>query len=194
MKRSGGAIAPAVLAKRKAPARDILIGQRLLALEQLVLPLRQLLQISIYWLGINAIWGGVGIFNQQRVDDLAPPGEAGSYLNLMGWLALPVVLLVQPTIGALSDYTITRWGKRKPYIVIGATLDVVFLIGLATSQTFIALVVFGPSRSSRLSTAACEIGKRCSARRRRMSWPSTIRSSLADRVMSGVGAIAGSYR
>ncbi|MEA2675282.1 MAG: hypothetical protein QOI92_2474 [Chloroflexota bacterium] len=106
------------------------------------LPLRQLLQISIYWLGINAIWGGVGIFNQQRVDDLAPPGEAGSYLNLMGWLALPVVLLVQPTIGALSDYTITRWGKRKPYIVIGATLDVVFLIGLATSQTFIALVVF----------------------------------------------------
>jgi hypothetical protein len=50
--------------------------------------------------------------------------------------------LVQPTIGALSDYTITRWGKRKPYIVIGATLDVVFLIGLATSQTFIALVVF----------------------------------------------------
>jgi MFS family permease len=106
------------------------------------LPLRQLLQISIYWLGINAIWGGVGIFNQQRLDDIAPPGEAGSYLNLMGWLALPVVLLVQPTIGALSDYTITRWGKRKPYIVIGATLDVVFLIGLATSQTFIALVAF----------------------------------------------------
>ena len=106
------------------------------------LPLRQLLQISIYWLGINAIWGGVGIFNQQRVDQLAPPGEAGAYLNLMGWLALPVVLLVQPTVGALSDYTITRWGKRKPYIVIGALLDVVFLIGLATSQTFVALVAF----------------------------------------------------
>jgi MFS family permease len=106
------------------------------------LPLRQLLQISIYWLGINAIWGGVGIFNQERVDQLAPPGQAGAYLNLLGWLALPVVLLVQPTIGALSDYTITRWGKRKPYIVIGATLDVVFLIGLATSQTFIALAAF----------------------------------------------------
>ena len=27
MKRSGGAIAPAVLAKKKAPARDILIGE-----------------------------------------------------------------------------------------------------------------------------------------------------------------------
>ena len=106
------------------------------------LPLRQLVQISIYWLGINAIWGGVGIFNQERVDQLAPPGEAASYLALMGWLALPVVLLVQPTVGAISDYTISRWGRRKPYIVIGSVLDVVFLVGLATSQTFVALVVF----------------------------------------------------
>jgi MFS family permease len=106
------------------------------------LPLRELLQISIYWLGINAIWGGVGIYNQERVDQLAPPGEAASYLALMGWLALPVVLLVQPTVGMISDYTITRWGRRKPYIVIGSVLDVIFLVGLATSQTFVALVVF----------------------------------------------------
>ena len=106
------------------------------------LPIRQLVQISIYWLGINAIWGGVGIFNQERVDQLAPPGEAATYLALMGWLALPVVLLVQPTVGMISDYTISRWGRRKPYIVIGSILDVVFLIGLATSQTFVALVVF----------------------------------------------------
>jgi MFS family permease len=106
------------------------------------LPLRQLLQISIYWLGINAIWGGVGIFNQRRVDELVPAGESGQYLNLLGWLALPVVLLVQPTIGAISDYTISRWGRRKPYIVIGSILDVVFLIGLATSQTYVSLVVF----------------------------------------------------
>jgi len=106
------------------------------------LPIRQLVQISIYWLGINAIWGGVGIFNQRRVEDLTSKDEAGKYLALMGWLALPVVLLVQPTVGAISDFTITRWGKRKPYIVIGSILDVVFLIGLATSQTFVSLVVF----------------------------------------------------
>ena len=104
------------------------------------LPIRQLLQISLYWLGINAIWGGVGIFNQRRVEELVGKEDASVYLALMGWLALPVVLLVQPTVGAISDYTITRWGKRKPYIVIGSVLDVLFIIGLATSQTFAAMV------------------------------------------------------
>ena len=106
------------------------------------LPLRQLVQISLYWLGINAIWGGVGIFNQRRVEELTSKDEAGKYLALVGWLTLPVVLLVQPTIGAISDYTISRWGRRKPYIVIGSILDVLFLIGLATSQTFASLVIF----------------------------------------------------
>jgi len=115
-----------------APAEDESQGAR--PTERL--PLRQLVQISIYWLGINAIWGGVGIFNQRRVEELVGKDEAGKYLALVGWLTLPVVLLVQPTVGAISDYTITRWGKRKPYIVIGSLLDVAFLIGLATSQTF----------------------------------------------------------
>jgi MFS family permease len=106
------------------------------------LPIRQLFQISLYWLGINAVWGGVGIFNQRRVEELVGKDESSVYLAIMGWIALPVVLLVQPTVGAISDYTITRWGKRKPYIVIGSVLDVLFLIGLATSQTFFAMVVF----------------------------------------------------
>ena len=106
------------------------------------LPLRQLFQLSVYWLGINSIWGGVGVFTQERIPDLVPTGQGGSYLALTGWLILPVVLAVQPTVGAISDYTISRWGRRKPYIAIGATLDVVFLIGLATSQTYLSVLAF----------------------------------------------------
>ena len=53
-----------------------------------------------------------------------------------------MAIIVQPTIGMISDYTVTRWGRRKPYIVIGATLDVVFLIGLALSQTYLMILVF----------------------------------------------------
>ena len=106
------------------------------------LPFRQLLQISVYWLGINAIMGGIGIAVQERIPDLVPLGEKGTYIAIQGFAILWVNILVQPTIGMISDYTVSRWGRRKPYIAIGATLDVVFIIGVATSSTYISLVAF----------------------------------------------------
>ena len=51
-------------------------------------------------------------------------------------------ILIQPTVGVISDYTITRWGRRKPYIVIGSLLDVVFLAGIAFNESFVAMVAF----------------------------------------------------
>jgi MFS family permease len=106
------------------------------------LPFRQLLQISVYWLGINAIMGGIGIAIQERIPDLVPVGQKGIYIAIQGFAILWVNILVQPTIGMISDYTVSRWGRRKPYIAIGATLDVVFIIGVATSQTYLSLVAF----------------------------------------------------
>ncbi|HEY5629350.1 MAG TPA: MFS transporter, partial [Candidatus Limnocylindrales bacterium] len=106
------------------------------------LPLRQLLQISLYWLGISAIQGGVAIAVQKRVPDMVPAGEAGTLLAIQGFFILWVNILVQPTVGMISDYTKSRWGRRKPYIAIGATLDVVFITGFALSNSFLSLVAF----------------------------------------------------
>ncbi|MFN3783934.1 MAG: MFS transporter [Spirosomataceae bacterium] len=49
-------------------------------------------------------------------------GAEESSLPLL-WMAGPMTgLLVQPIIGAVSDKTITRWGRRTPYFLIGAIL------------------------------------------------------------------------
>ena len=125
-----------------APANAQLLDEELGARPTERLPIGQLLQISIYWLGINAIMGGVGIAIQERVPGMVPAGEKGTFLALQGFLILFVNILVQPTIGIISDYTQSRWGRRKPYIAIGATLDVVFIIGLATTNTYVVLVAF----------------------------------------------------
>jgi MFS family permease len=106
------------------------------------LPLRQLYQLSVYWFGINAIWGGLNIVLQERVPALAPAGESGRFLAFLDVFAVIVAITVQPTVGAISDYTISRWGRRKPYIAIGSVLDVLFLVGIATSQTYLAILAF----------------------------------------------------
>jgi len=106
------------------------------------LPLPQLFQLSIYWFGINAIWGGLNIALQERVPPLVPAGEAGRYLALVDLFAVVVAVAVQPTVGSISDYTISRWGRRKPYIAIGSVLDVVFIVGVATSQSYLAIFAF----------------------------------------------------
>jgi hypothetical protein len=50
-------------------------------------------------------------------------------------------VIVQATVGTISDYTVSRWGRRKPYIVVGGLLDVVFLWALANAETYVAVVV-----------------------------------------------------
>src|SRR5439155_4306739 len=67
---------------------------------------------------------------------------AGSGLARLPRLGAVVAILVPPTIGTICDYTSPRWGRRKPYILIGAVLDVVFLAGIATSNTYVSVVAF----------------------------------------------------
>ena len=52
------------------------------------------------------------------------------------WLAGPVTgLIVQPIIGAMSDRTVTRWGRRTPYFLIGAILCSLGLLVMPFSPT-----------------------------------------------------------
>jgi maltose/moltooligosaccharide transporter len=52
------------------------------------------------------------------------------------WLAGPMTgLIVQPIIGAMSDRTVTRWGRRTPYFLIGAILCSVGLLFMPFSPT-----------------------------------------------------------
>jgi MFS family permease len=134
-----GAVLPGVAAEAGV---DALASDAEAARPTEPLPLAQLVQISLYWLGINAIMGAIGIAIQKRVPLMVPEGEAGTYLAIQGFVIVWVNILVQPTIGMISDYTRTRWGRRKPYIAIGATLDVLFISGVAFSNTYVALVAF----------------------------------------------------
>ncbi len=52
------------------------------------------------------------------------------------WLAGPMTgLLVQPIVGAMSDRTISKWGRRTPYFMIGAILCSICLLFMPFSPT-----------------------------------------------------------
>ena len=97
---------------------------------------------------INAFWFGGGAHWQPIYISLIPVGAtliAGSNADLLigrvtaagGIFALLTPILV----GWLSDRTVTRWGRRRPWMVAGTVLNIIGLglLALSASQlTFVA--------------------------------------------------------
>ncbi len=107
------------------------------------LPWAHLLNLSVYWLGINVIWSGLGyVIFQARFNAMFGETVGPSYVAFLEVIPLAVAVVIQPTVAAISDYTATRWGRRKPYILIGSLLDVVFLAGVAAANEFVAIAAF----------------------------------------------------
>jgi MFS family permease len=108
------------------------------------LPVSHLVRISLYWLGISTVWSGLlDIVNGRlQYTGLVPKGAEGVGGLQIAVVGMVIAIAVQPTVGTISDYTISRWGRRKPYIFIGSALDVVFLWGVATSNAVPAIAAF----------------------------------------------------
>jgi len=74
------------------------------------LPNRELVRISLYWLGLSSIFAGLSSIMAGRLEftDLVDKGEAGRALFFISISGVVIAIIVQPTIGSISDYTISR--------------------------------------------------------------------------------------
>jgi maltose/moltooligosaccharide transporter len=84
-----------------------------------ILTLGQIIQMNIGFLGLQFSFG----LQQSNMSPIySYLGAQESELPYL-WLAGPMTgLLVQPLIGAMSDRTVSRFGRRTPYFLIGAIL------------------------------------------------------------------------
>lgn len=93
----------------------------------------QLLAVTAYWLAITTLWGAFTFSVIPRL--VESKGVLGSSTHPLAGLAIGAIttagvviaILVQPTMGAISDHTRVRMGRRKPYILAGTAMDLVFL-------------------------------------------------------------------
>ena len=92
--------------------------------------LRQAL-LSLYWFGTNAHWAAILLITLPKQAFLIG-GDAvkGQTLGTVLLIGAFVSMIVAPLFGALSDRITTRWGRRRPWIVLGTLMNVVGIFGL----------------------------------------------------------------
>jgi maltose/moltooligosaccharide transporter len=95
----------------------------------------QILNLCCGLFGVQIVWGLQNANTSRifqtlgaRVDDLP-----------ILWIAGPIAgLLVQPIIGEWSDRTTGRWGRRRPFMTVGALLTALALMVMANAGTVFA--------------------------------------------------------
>jgi MFS family permease len=100
------------------------------------------LTINLFWLGLNIRNTALGsIFMPYMVGIFAPEALKNTALGAMRSAGLVIAMLVQPAAGLLSDRSTSRFGRRRPYILVGALLDCLFLAAIAVSWNYWALLI-----------------------------------------------------
>ncbi|KAI9474856.1 major facilitator superfamily domain-containing protein [Zychaea mexicana] len=102
------------------------------------LDLRRLLGLTICMAGVQFTWTVELSYGTPYLLSLNLSKE----LTALVWIAGPLSgLLVQPLIGAFSDKCTSRFGKRRPFIVIAGLLTCFSMIGVAYAREIAHVIV-----------------------------------------------------
>jgi MFS family permease len=98
--------------------------------------------LSLYWVAIGYLWNSLGgLILPNLVVHLVGSANKGVALGTLEGIGSLMAVVWQPLVGAYSDRTRTRFGRRLPFITIGTLGDVVFLVGIAFSGSYWMVLV-----------------------------------------------------
>jgi len=98
--------------------------------------------VNLFWLGLNIRNTAIGsVFMPFLVAAFVAPDVKNTALSTMRTVGLIVAMLVQPAMGLLSDRSTSRFGRRRPFIVVGVLFDLVFLAAIALSWNYLSLFI-----------------------------------------------------
>ncbi|HEX9067634.1 MAG TPA: MFS transporter [Ktedonobacterales bacterium] len=103
--------------------------------------------LSLLWLGLNVQTAALlPIVLPTQILLFVSPGEVGGaqQATFLGWfsaLGALIALVVPPWVGARSDHTTGSYGRRRPYIGIGALLLLLGAVVLAVTGSLATLLI-----------------------------------------------------
>ncbi len=100
------------------------------------------IKISIFGFALAALSQSLHtIILPLRVLDFVTESEKATYLGILTFAGLIVAMAVQPIIGAISDRSGFSWGRRRPFILIGAIGTMLFLPGIGFSGSYVTIFI-----------------------------------------------------
>ena len=101
-----------------------------------------LLKISVFGFAISALWNCLhSIILPLTVLRHTGDSSKNTVLGIVTFFGLVLAMFVQPVTGSISDRSHFRWGRRRPYILMGSIVVLLSLPGIAFNSG-ILLVIF----------------------------------------------------
>ena len=101
---------------------------------------RDYVRITIFGLAISALWGSLhSIILPLRILDFVAESQKNTYLGLLTLSGLLLAMAVQPIAGAISDRSSLRWGRRRPYILLGSIVALFLIPGIGFVGSYVAI-------------------------------------------------------
>jgi Na+/melibiose symporter-like transporter len=97
-------------------------------------------KITLLGFAITALWSSLhSIILPLQLLDFVAEAQKNTYLGLLTFTGLILAMAAQPIAGAISDRSGFRWGRRRPYILLGILAGVLFLAGMGLAGSFAIL-------------------------------------------------------
>ena len=92
--------------------------------------------INIYWLGLTMVSQTNSLILPLLVQKFVGPERQGTAFGQLRLYTLMVALLIQALMGMLSDRSTLKWGRRRPFILVGTLLNMACMIAIGTSPSY----------------------------------------------------------
>ncbi len=102
--------------------------------------------VSCFWFAYNVHWGALlAIVLPSQIAAIVGDANKEFYNGLIPPLGAIVSLLITPVAGALSDRSRSRFGRRRPFMLVGTLVNILFLLliaGLSTGSSIWLFLLF----------------------------------------------------